>query len=79
MPEVVSFDAPTEAPTLLEKFKYEDKMGRTANKLIDSMPAELNVELRIRLKEVFSCTVLLNPERRTSDIGKVVHLFNKER
>jgi hypothetical protein len=79
MPEVVSFDAPTEAPTLLEKFKYEDKMGHTANKLIDSMPAELNVELRIRLKEVFSCTVLLNPERRTSDIGKVVHLFNKER
>jgi hypothetical protein len=51
-----------------------------ANKLMESVPlADLNAEKRISLKEIFSLTVTRNPEKRLSDIGKLMPLFGQEK
>jgi len=77
--ELISFDAPLRhgRPTLLERLKDEDKVEYIANQLMESMP-DLNPEYRIRLKELFSVTLPLNPEKRTSDLGKSVGFLSQE-
>ena len=71
------FDASTGPRTTLEQLKYDDKVEHIANQYMESMPG-LNVECRMRLQEFFSLTVLLDPEKRASDLGQLVHLFNQE-
>jgi serine/threonine protein kinase len=79
VPKVISFDAPTGPHTPLEQLKYDDELKIIANQLIDSMPLpSFNAEQRIRLKEFFKLTVQLSPENRTSDIGNLVGLVNRE-
>jgi serine/threonine protein kinase len=75
-----AFDASTGPHTPLEKLKDDDKLRDIANILMESVPlVDLNSEFRIHLKEIFSLTVQLNPEKRISDVGKLVGLFEQER
>ena len=76
--ELISFNAPLGRRTLLEQLKDEDQVQHIANRLMESMSG-LNTEQRVRLKEFFSLTVSLNPEKRTSDVGKLVSLLDQER
>jgi serine/threonine protein kinase len=77
--EVVSFEASTGPRTSLEQLKDADKLEHFANQLIDSIPfACLDAEYRVYLKEFFSLTVPLNPEKRTVDLGKLVGLLSRE-
>ncbi|KAF8538086.1 hypothetical protein BDD12DRAFT_911052 [Trichophaea hybrida] len=75
--ELLSFTASIGSQTLLERLKGEDKVEQIANQLILSMP-DMNTEHQIRLKEFFSLTVQMDPEKRTSNLGKLVRLFNQE-
>jgi serine/threonine protein kinase len=77
MPEIVSFDASTGPRTWLECLKDEDKLQNLATQLLAL--TELNTELSIRLKEFFDMTIPLNPEKRTPDLGKLLHLLSNER
>ena len=74
---LISFDAPPflGGSTLLERLKDEGSLEHIANDLVESMPG-LNVEYRIRLKEIFSLTLPLNPGKRTSDLARVICLLN---
>jgi serine/threonine protein kinase len=75
-----TFDTSTGPRTSLEQLKDNDKLRDVVDQLMESMPlSDLNTEHRIRLREFFSLTVLLNPEKRTSDVGRLLGLFNKER
>ena len=77
--ELISFNAhQLGPPTFLELLKGEDKVEDIANNLVESMPG-LNVEYRIRLKEVFSLTLSLNPGKRTCDLARVIDLLTQKR
>ena len=76
--ELLSFDAPFGHLTLLERLKDQDKVEHIAHQLTESTPG-IKDEYRIRLKELFSLTLQLNPEKRTSDLGKLVGLLDQER
>jgi serine/threonine protein kinase len=74
------FDTSTGPFTSLENLKYDDKVEHLANQLMELVPlAGLNLENRILLKEIFSWTVQRRPERRTSDLKRVVGLLRNER
>ena len=78
--EVISFEASTGPRTSLEQLKDADNLQHYAGQLIDSISLpRLNAEHTIYLKEFFSLTVSLNPEKRTSDLGKLVGLLSTER
>jgi len=75
-----TFDISDGPHTSLEYFKDDDKMEDIASQLMDSVSlADLNADYRIRLNEFFSLTVPLNPEKRTSDLGKVIVLLSPKR
>jgi len=74
--ELISFNASPGPHTLLERLKDEDAVAHIANQLIESMSC-LNTEHRIRLKEFFNLTLQYNPEKRSSDLGKLVALLSK--
>jgi len=76
--ESVSFDVSTQHHTLLERLKDEDQVEHFAAQLMHSVP-DLNADYMIYLKEFFSLTVPLNPEKRTSDLGKLVGLLRQDR
>ena len=79
--ELVSFNAPllqVGRPTLLEVLKDEDRVEGIANHLVESMPG-LSVEYRIRLKEIFSLTLQLNPGKRTCDLTRVIGLLSQKK
>ena len=78
--ELISFDAPPfiSGLTLLERLKYEGSLEDIANHLVESMPG-LDVEYRIRLKEIFSLALPLNPGKRTSDLVRVIGLLSQEK
>ena len=78
--ELISFDAPLPRvgrPTLLEILKDEDRVQDVANQLVESMPG-LNDEYRIRLREIFSLTLPLNPGKRTCDLARVIGLLSQK-
>ena len=76
--ELISFNAaPTGRLTLLERLKYEDRAKDIANHLVESMPG-LNVEYGIRLKEIFSLTLQLDPAKRTNDLAKVIGFLSEK-
>ena len=78
--ELISFDAPPflGGPTLLERLKYEGSLEHTAHHLVESMPG-LDVEYRIRLKDVFSLALPHNPGKRTCDLARIIgHLSQKK-
>ena len=77
----ISFNVPFEfiaGPTLLECLKDEDRLEYTANQLMESMPG-LNVEYRIRLKEIFSLALPHNPGKRTCDLARVIGLLSQKK
>ena len=79
--ELVSFNAPLlqiGGPTLLEILKDEDRVEDIAGNLVESMPG-LNVEYRIRLKEIFNLTLPLNPGKRTSNLARLICLLNEKK
>ena len=76
--ELISFNAPLLGrPTVLELSKGEDRVEGIANHLVESMPG-LNDEYRIRLKEIFSLTLPLNPGKRTCDLARVIGLLSQK-
>ena len=77
---LISFDIPSflSDPTFLERLKDKDRVEYIANHLVESMPG-LNVEYRIRLKEIFSLALPLNPGKRTSDLVRVIGLLSQEK
>jgi len=63
--------------TSLEQLKDDDTVEHLANQLMESVPlSELTAEHRIHLKEIFSLTVPRDPEKRTSDLYKLVKLLS---
>ncbi|KAF8539826.1 hypothetical protein BDD12DRAFT_881587 [Trichophaea hybrida] len=77
--EFISFDAPLRPRTLLEQIKDDDKLVGITDQLLDSIPlAGLNGEHTIPLKTFFRLTVALNPNKRSSGLGKLVGLFSQE-
>ena len=69
--ELISFNSPLRGCcTLLELLKDEDRVEDIANHLVESMPG-LNVEYRIRLKEILSLALPLSPGKRTCDLARV--------
>jgi len=78
--ELVSFDASSLSRTSLEQLKVDDKLEQIANQLLDSVPlGGLEADHMIRLKEFFSLTVTLNPDKRSLDLGKLLDLINQKR
>jgi len=75
--ELISFNVPLGPLTLLERLKGDDKVTHIVNQLIELM-SDLNTERRIRLKEFFSLTLQLDPQKRTSDVGKLVCLLSNQ-
>ena len=76
---LISFDIPIlSGPTLLERLKNEDRVEEIANHLVESMPG-LSVEHKIRLKDIFSCTLPRNPGKRTCDLAKVIGLLGRNK
>ena len=77
--ELISFNVPLlGCPTLLELLKGEDRVEDIANHLVESMPG-LNVEYKIRLKDIFSLTLPLNPGKRSCDLARVIGLLSQKR
>ena len=78
--ELISFDAPPfrSGPTLLERLKDEDRLEYIANHRLGSLPG-LDVEYAIRLKEIFSMTLLHNPGKRTCDLARVIGLLSQKK
>ena len=78
---LISLDPPLRQvghSTLLELFKKnKDRVEDIANHLVESMPG-LNVGYRIRLKEIFSLTLPLNPGKLTCDLARVIGLFSQK-
>ena len=79
--ERISFSAPLLGhPTLLEILKDEDRVEDIASHLVESLAIPgLNTEYGIRLKEIFSLTLPLNPGRRTCNLAKVVGLLSQKK
>ena len=78
--ELISFNPPLlqlGRPTLLEILKDEDRVGDIANHLVESMPG-LDIKYRIRLKDVFSLTLPLDPGKRTCDLARVIGLLSQK-
>jgi serine/threonine protein kinase len=75
-----TFDTSTGPSTSLEQIKYDDKMEYVANQLMESVSvgAGLNAKHKSRLQIFFSLTVPLNPEKRTTDIAKLLGLLGQE-
>jgi serine/threonine protein kinase len=73
-----TFDASIGSRTSLEQIKDANKVEHIANQHIASIP-DLNTEDRVRLEEVFRLTVPLNPNERTTNVGKLVSLLSQER
>ena len=77
--ELISFNTPLLGrPTLLEHLKDEDRVEDIANHLVESMPG-LNVEYKIRLKDIFSLTLPLSPGKRTCDLARVIGLLSQKK
>jgi serine/threonine protein kinase len=76
--ELISFDAPLRSRTLLEQLKDEDKLKDIANQLMESI-LSLSTEHKGRLGQLFSLTVQLDPEKRTSDLKQLVFLLSQDR
>jgi serine/threonine protein kinase len=76
----ISFGAPGRLVprTSLERLKDDDKVEYTACELIQSV-SSLSDEHKSLLQEFFSMTVPSDPEKRTSDIGKLVDLLHQAR
>ena len=62
--------------TLLEDLKDEDRVQDIANHFVELTPG-LNVEYKIRLKEISSLTLPLDPGKRTSDLARVIGLLGQ--
>jgi len=78
--ELISFNAPVGPPTLLEQFKATEKLDHIVNQFLDSRSlAGLNADHRNRLKEIFSVTVTLNLDKRSSDFRYLLDLLSQER
>jgi len=73
-----TFDASIGPRTSLEQIKDDNKVEHIANQLIASIP-DLNTEHKVRLEELFKLTVPLNPNERTSEVGKLVSLLSQKR
>ena len=79
--ELISFNPPllqVGRPTLLEVLKDENRLEDIAKNLVDLLPG-LNVEYRIRLREIFSLTLPHNPGERTSDLARVIGLLSQKK
>jgi serine/threonine protein kinase len=76
--ELISFNAPLGPRTLLERLKDDDKVETIVNQLMESIQG-LNVEHMVRLKILFSLTVTLDPEKRTTDLQRLICLLRQER
>jgi serine/threonine protein kinase len=75
-----TFGTSTGPHTSLEKLKYDDKIVHIAKQLIESvLPADFDEQRRIHLKEFFSLTIFLEPEKRTSDLKRLINLLSYER
>ena len=75
--DLISFNAPLFGRrTLLELLKDEDRVEDIANRLVESMPGS---EYRIRLQEIFSLTLPLNPGKRTCDLARIVGLLGQNK
>ena len=74
---LISFDIPhfRRGPTFLERLKNEGSLEHIANNFVESVPG-LDVEYRIRLKEIFSLTLSLNPGKRSCDLARVIGLLS---
>ena len=70
--KLISFDES------LECLKHKDEVQHIASQFVELMP-ELNTEDKNRLKEFFTLTVPFNPEKRTSDLAKLISLLCQER
>ena len=77
---LISFDVPPffGGPTLLERLKDEGGLEHIANHLVESMPG-LDVEYRIRLKDIFSLALPHNPGKRTYDLARVIGLLSQKK
>jgi serine/threonine protein kinase len=76
---IISFDTPTNSSTSLERLKNDDRVEYIARQLVDSIPlSEITTEHKIHLKEFFSSTVSLNPDKRSSDFRKLAGLLSPE-
>ena len=77
---LISFDAPPflAGPTLLECLKGEGSLEHIASHLVESMPG-LDVEYRIRLKDIFSLALPHNPGKRTCDLARVIGLLSQKK
>jgi len=73
-----TFDPPTGPHSSLERLKYEGGVEDIAIESIKSIPG-LDAECKICLKEFFSLTVALNPQKRASNLGKLLGFINKQR
>jgi serine/threonine protein kinase len=69
-----SFSTPLDC---LERLKHQDKMLYITNQLIESMSPRY-ADHKIHLEEFFSLTLQLNPDNRTSDLGKLQCLLGQE-
>ena len=78
--ELISFDAPPflSGPTLLERLKDDSSLEHIAYHLVESMPG-LDVEYRIRLKDIFSLALPHNPRKRPCDLARVIGLLNQKK
>ena len=76
---LISFDAPFFGGlTFLERLKDEGGLEYIANRIVESMPG-MNVEYRIRLKEIFGLTLPHNPGNRTCDLARVIGLLSQKK
>ena len=77
---LISFDAPPflGGPTFLERLKDEDRVEDIAHHLVGSMPG-LDVEYRIRLKDIFSLALPHDPKKRTCDLARVIGLMSQKK
>ena len=75
---LISFDAPPflSGLTLLERLKDEGGLEHIANHLVES---GLNVEHRIRLKDIFSLALPHDPKKRTCDLARVIGLMSQKK
>jgi len=78
MTQIVSFESSSGPLTPLEQLKADDKLERMAYKHMESLP-DFNIEHRKQLQEFFSMALQCNPEKRVSNLGKLLHLLRMER
>ena len=77
--ELISFNAHLlGCRTVLEDLKDEDRVEDIAHQLVESTPG-LDIEYKIRLKEIFRLTLPLNPGKRTCDLARVIGLLGQNK